>query len=79
MDNLRAKLEAKTAEIRARDEEAKKAAFDRFMSNPFVRMAISDLSPSDGKLETVLKATFESGWNTGCGFTAGEFMKVMFR
>jgi hypothetical protein len=78
-DNLKARIDAKAAQIRAEDEKAKKEAFTRMMQNPLVRLTISSLPPSDGQLEVLLEAFFNTGFDNGSVTTikmvAESFMK----
>lgn len=69
------------AERGAKTKAAQKTAFDKWMDQPACRLMLSMLPPMEEKrevLETLLRETFNAGWDAGGGSTAGMFLEAIF-
>lgn len=65
--------------IQAREATAKKKGFDQFMTQPTTRMMISMIPAGEKQevLETLLFETYNAGFNSGVGTTAGNFLEAI--
>jgi hypothetical protein len=72
-------MNTRAEEVRARMDSDKSSAFDRWMSEPLVRMSINMIPASEHKdaLQMLLRSAFDAGHGAGQGAMAGTFLKAM--
>ena len=72
-------MTSRTEHFRAQMENDKTTAFDRWISEPLVRMSISMIPAGEHKdaFKMLLRSAFDAGHGAGQGAMAGTFLEAM--